>query len=104
MCVWHHLRQMLERQQHVPNHLTPHIHQHYVQISRKTSQGGKFLESQGHAFCGILQVQLFPDGEITVSRESSDDLREGAFITDILPKIKGVLSVSNAVLPESENF
>ena len=36
------------------------------------------------------QVQLFADGEMTISRESSDDLREGAFITDILPKIKGV--------------
>ena len=35
-------------------------------------------------------MQLFADGEMTISRESSDDLREGAFITDILPKIKGM--------------
>ena len=41
-----------------------------------------------HSVCR-LQVQLFADGEMTISRESSDDLREGAFITDILPKIKG---------------
>ena len=43
-----------------------------------------------HIYCMCrMQVQLFPDGEMTISRESSDDLREGAFITDILPKIKG---------------
>ncbi len=43
------------------------------------------------AVAALLQVQLFPDGSLTVSRESSDDTREGTFITDILPKIKGTL-------------
>lgn len=35
------------------------------------------------------EVQMFEDGQLTISRESSDDLREGTFVTDIISKIKG---------------
>lgn len=42
----------------------------------------------GYHHIGV-EVQIFPDGQLTISRESSDDLREGAFAADIIPKIKG---------------
>jgi hypothetical protein len=42
----------------------------------------------GYHHIGV-EVQMFPDGQLTISRESSDDLREGAFAADIIPKIKG---------------
>ena len=42
----------------------------------------------GYHHIGV-EVQMFADGQLTISRESSDDLREGAFAADILPKIKG---------------
>lgn len=42
----------------------------------------------GYAHIGT-EVQVLPDGQLTISRASSDDLREGAFVTDILPKLKG---------------
>ncbi|BDA48953.1 probable phospholipase A1 EG1, chloroplastic/mitochondrial at C-terminar half [Coccomyxa sp. Obi] len=41
----------------------------------------------GYHHIGV-EVQMFPDGQLTISRESSDDLREGAFAADIIPKIK----------------
>jgi hypothetical protein len=42
----------------------------------------------GYHHVGV-EVQMFEDGQLTISRESSDDLREGTFVTDIIPKIKG---------------
>ncbi|EIE18845.1 alpha/beta-hydrolase [Coccomyxa subellipsoidea C-169] len=40
----------------------------------------------GYHHIGV-EVQMFPDGQLTISRETSDDLREGAFAADIIPKI-----------------
>ena len=37
------------------------------------------------------EVNLFPHGKVSLSGVSTDDVREGAVLTDILPKIKGVL-------------
>ena len=37
-----------------------------------------------------MQVRLDPQGKgVTIAKTSWDQVREGAFITDILPKIKG---------------
>ncbi len=46
----------------------------------------------GYHHIGV-EVQMFPDGQLTISRETSDDLREGAFAADIIPKIKGAPNV-----------
>lgn len=35
------------------------------------------------------EVNLFPHGKVAISGVSTDDVREGAVLTDILPKIKG---------------
>ena len=35
------------------------------------------------------EVNLFPHGKVSISDVSTDDVREGAVLTDILPKIKG---------------
>ena len=35
------------------------------------------------------EVTLFPHGKVSISGISTDDVREGAVLTDILPKIKG---------------
>lgn len=35
------------------------------------------------------EVQMLAGGQLAISRQSSDDLREGAFAADILPKLKG---------------
>lgn len=46
----------------------------------------------GYHHIGV-EVQMLPDGQLTISRETSDDLREGAFAADIIPKIKGARAV-----------
>ena len=37
------------------------------------------------------EVNLYPHGKVAISGVSTDDVREGAVLTDLLPKIKGRL-------------
>jgi hypothetical protein len=47
---------------------------------------------------------MFEDGQITISRGSSDDVREGTFITEIIPKIKGLHRSSSTRLHQHFGF
>ena len=42
----------------------------------------------GYRHVGV-EVRLAPDGSISVNRVSNDQVREGAVLTDIIPRIKG---------------
>ena len=45
------------------------------------------------------EVNLFPHGKVSLSGVSTDDVREGAVLTDILPKIKGGTSSAGEQAP-----
>ena len=46
------------------------------------------------------EVNLFHHGKVVLSGASTDDVREGAIITDLMPKIKGAATSYGGIRKE----
>lgn len=44
------------------------------------------------------EVNVFHHGKVVISEASTDDVREGAILTDLMPKIKGTADASDPAL------